>query len=325
MTTHADRPQPVARPASRTSPAVPSRPTIRAETVKRRFFGRRSVALVLFIPVTVGLFSLLVVMPMIEAASFSFYNWNGFGPMTKFVGLDNYEDVVTHRHFSKAVRNSLLVIAVSLFVQLPLALWAALALTENNWGVNVIRTLFFLPYMLAEVAAGLMWRFVYDGNYGLVPAIGDTLGVSLPFVLGDKFWVMPAIMLVIVWKYFGFHMMIYIAALQSIPREVIDAARLDGVSRWQITRYIRIPMIRSAILITVFFAIIGALQLFDLIIPLSGGGPSHSSHTIVSFLYQFGITRMKLGFGGAVSVILFVVCVAFTIGYRRFLMARQWD
>lgn len=293
--------------------------------LKRRLLSRRSVALMLFLPVTLGLFTLLVVMPMIEAVNFSFYKWNGFGPPTDFVGLRNYESVLTHRHFSTAVRNSFFVIAVSLLVQLPLALWAALALVQNNWGISMVRTLFFLPYMLAEIAAGLMWRFVYDGDYGLLPAIGDAVGVSTPFVLGDKFWVMPAIMLVIVWKYFGFHMMIYIAALQSIPREVIEAAHLDGVSRWKITRHIRIPMIRSAILISVFFAIIGALQLFDLIIPLSGGGPSNSSNTIVSFLYQFGITRTKFGFGGAVSMILFVVCVVITLAYRHFLLAREWD
>ena len=135
-------------------------------------------------------------------------------------------------------------------------------------------------------------------------------GVDTPFVLADKFWVMPAIMVVITWKYFGFHMMIYIAGLQSIPNEVIEAARLDGVKKWQIVRHIKLPMIRSAIVISVFFAITGALQLFDIIMPLTNGGPSHSSHTIVTFLYQFGILRMKLGFGGAVSVILFIACVA---------------
>lgn len=293
--------------------------------LKRRLLTRRWVALMLFLPLTLGLFTLLVVMPMFEAANFSFYKWNGFGPPTDFVGLRNYESVLSHRHFFTAVKNSFFVIAVSLLVQLPLALWAALALVANNWGISMIRTLFFLPYMLAEIAAGLMWRFVYDGDYGLVPAVGDTLGIDTPFVLGDKFWVMPAIMLVIVWKYFGFHMMIYIAALQSIPREVIEAARLDGVSPWKITRYIKIPMIRSAILISVFFAIIGALQLFDLIIPLSGGGPSNSSNTIVSFLYQFGITRTKFGFGGAVSMILFAACVIITLAYRHFLLARKWD
>ncbi len=277
------------------------------------------VPLLLFLPPSLILFTVFVALPMIDAATFSFFNWTGYGPITDFVGFDNYVDVLTHRNWGTAVRNSLLVVAVSLTIQLPLAMWCALALSERGTSINVIRTIFFLPFMLAEVAAGLIWKFAYDGDYGLLPIIGKWLGVETPYVLADKFWVMPAIMVVITWKYFGFHMMIYIAGLQSIPSEVIEAARLDGVKKWQIIRHIKIPMVRSAIVISVFFAITGALQLFDIILPLSGGGPSHSSHTIVSFLYQFGILRMKLGFGGAVSVILFIACVTVALIYRRVL------
>ena len=298
-------------------PAIPRR---------RRYMERKSlVPLLLFLPPALILFTLFVVLPMVDAATFSFFNWNGYGSITDFVGFDNYADVLTHRNFGTAVRNSLIVVAVSLLIQLPLAMWCAIALSERGMGINMMRTLFFLPFMLAEVAAGLIWKFVYDGNYGLLPAVGSAMGVEMPFVLGDKTWVIPAIMLVITWKYFGFHMMIYIAGLQSIPSEVIEAARLDGVRRWQIVRHIKIPMIRSAIVISVFFAITGALQLFDLIIPLSGGGPSHSSHTIVTFLYQFGILRMKLGFGGAVSVLLFIACVIVALAYRRILFKVEQD
>jgi len=281
------------------------------------------VPLLLFLPPALILFTLFVVLPMVDAATFSFFDWNGYGPINDFVGFDNYADVLKHRNFGTAVRNSLIVVAVSLLVQLPLAMWCAIALAERAVIINVMRTLFFLPFMLAEVAAGLIWKFVYDGNYGLLPAIGNAIGVEMPFVLGDKTWVIPAIMLVITWKYFGFHMMIYIAGLQSIPSEVIEAARLDGVKRWQIVRHIKTPRIRAAIVISVFFAVTGALQLFDLIIPLSNGGPSHSSHTIVTFLYQFGILRMKLGFGGAVSVLLFIACVVVALAYRRILFKVQ--
>lgn len=291
---------------------------------KWRFAERRShVALLLFIPPSLIIFVVFFVLPMIDAGGFSFFDWSGYGPMTDFVGLKNYQAVLEHRNFLNSVRNSLLVVAVSLAIQLPLALWCALALVERSWGVNAMRLLFFVPYMLAEVAAGLIWRFVYDGDYGLVPAVGAAIGQHLPFVLADKFWVLPAIMLVIVWKYFGFHMMIYIAGLQSIPNEVIEAARLDGVKRGQIIRHIKIPMIWSSIVVSMFFAIVGALQLFDIIIPLTNGGPNNSTHTIVTFLYQFGIRRLKYGFGGAVSVILFVMCVVFTIIYRRALFPRE--
>jgi len=280
-------------------------------------------ALLFFLPLPLLLFTTFVVFPMFNAATFSFYDWNGFGPKTDFVGLENYADVVDHRRFPIAIRNSLLVIFASVFIQLPLAMWVSLALAEKSVAVNVLRALFFVPFMLAEVAAGLIWSFIYDGDYGLLPSIGAAAGVELPYVLADKFWVLPAVMFVIVWKYFGFHMMIYIAALQSISKEVIEAARLDGVSKWQINLYIRIPMIRSAIAVSLFFAVIGSLQLFDLIFPLTGGGPNHSSHTIISFLYEFGIKRFKIGFGGAVSVILFIGCVIITLMFQRIANRQQ--
>lgn len=300
--------------------------TIAARPPRRRweFAERKSLlALLLFVPPSLIIFVTFFVLPMIDAGSFSFFDWSGYGPMTDFVGVDNYYAVLKHRNFLNSVRNSLLVVAVSLAIQLPLALWCALALSEKGWGTSILRLTFFLPYMLAEVAAGLIWRFVYDGEYGVVPAIGNAVGADVPFVLANKFWVLPAIMLVIVWKYFGFHMMIFIAGLQSIPREVIEAARLDGVGKWKIIAFIKLPMIWSSIVVSVFFAITGALQLFDIIIPLTNGGPNNSTHTIVTFLYQFGVRRLEYGFGGAVSVLLFIMCVAFTVIYRRTLFPRD--
>lgn len=297
--------------------------SVPARRAARRPDRRKLLAIAIMVVPALLLFVIFVLWPLLNAFRFSFFEWNGYGPVTDFVGFENYDDVITQRHFSTAIRNTVILAAVSLLVQLPLALWVALALYQKAWFVSIFRVVFFVPYMLADVAAALIWKFVYDGNYGLLPAIGDATGTELPFVLADRFWVIPAIALVIVWKYFGFHMMIYIAGLQSIPNEVIEAARLEGVSKWKIMWFVKIPMIRNAIVISVFFAIVGSLQLFDIILPLTGGGPSNSSHTIVSFLYQFGILRMKIGFGGAVSVILFVLCVAVTLIYRRLLFTRD--
>ena len=301
-----------------------SAPATRRVRSRPRYMDRKSLLpLLLFVPPSLILFVTFVVLPMIGAGTFSFFHWNGYGPLTDFVGLKNYHDVLSNRYFGNSIRNTLIVIAVSLGIQLPLAMWAALALSESRTSTNTIRLLFFLPYMLAEVAAALIWKFVYDGNYGLVPLIGDAFGVQMPFVLANTFWVIPAIMLVVVWKYFGFHMMIYIAGLQSIPKEVIEAARLDGVKKWKIVRHIKLPMIWPSIVVSLFFAVTGALQLFDMIIPLTNGGPNNTSHTIVSFLYAFGILRTRLGFGGAVSVMLFFACVAVALVYRRILFKTE--
>lgn len=277
-------------------------------------------AIVLFIPPALVLFTLFVFLPITEAGYYSVFKWNGFGAPENFVGLRNFERLLGDRHFMTALRNTSIVIAVSLFIQLPLALWLALALSEKTWGVYVFRTLFFLPFILAEVAAGLIWRFVYDGEYGLLAKAFNLLGSEQFFVLGDRTWAVAAIMVVIVWKYFGFHMMIYIAGLQNISREVIEAAVIDGASRWEIIRHVKLPLLRHAIVVSVFFSVIGSLQLFDLIMPMTGGGPSNASHTIVTHLYTFGIVRTRIGFGSAVGVVLFFICVAFTLIYRRAFM-----
>jgi len=288
-------------------------------TARRASFSmnRTTVAAIVLLAPAVLLFGVFVVLPILQALRFSFYDWNGYGTPTKFIGIDNYVKVLTHRHFATALRNTVIIVMVSLIVQLPLALWLALTLYRSTWFTAFFRTVFFLPYMLAEIAAGLMWNFIYDGDYGLAHALGTALGVEPKFVLADPAWVMPAIALVLVWKYFGFHMMIYIAALQGIPSDMIEAARLDGAKPWQIVRHVKIPMIRSALAVTAFFAITGSLQLFDLIVPLTNGGPNNASLTIVGFLYQFGVTRMRIGFGSAVSIVLFIICVLVSIIYQR--------
>lgn len=282
--------------------------------------GRLTV-LLLFLPPALLLFSLFVVLPVGEAAWYSLFNWNGFGSPTKWVGLDNYRFVFENKAFFTAIRNNLLIIAVSLLLQLPLALTLAILLANRFRGAVALRMVFFLPYILAEIATGLIFSFVYDGDYGLLAEVYRWFGASdAPHLLASQATAFPAILVVVVWKYFGFHMMLYIAALQSMDRNMVEAARIDGASRWQVLRFVVIPTLYPTIRLSVFFAIVGSLQLFDLIMPLTRGGPADSSHTMVSFLYNFGVTRMRVGFGSAVGVILFLICVTFALTYKRWFM-----
>jgi raffinose/stachyose/melibiose transport system permease protein len=277
-------------------------------------------AILLFLPPALMLFSLFVVLPVGEAAWYSGFNWNGFGTPRNWIGFDNYRFVFDNKAFGTAFRNNLLIIVVSLLVQLPLALALALILAQRFRGAVVLRMVFFLPYILAEIATGLMFSFVYDGDYGLLASIYRQFGAEAPHLLASPQTSFLAILIVVVWKYFGFHMMLFIAALQGLDRNVVEAARIDGASRWQLLRFIIIPSLYPTIRLSVFFAIVGSLQLFDLVMPLTRGGPADSSHTMVSFLYTFGITRMRVGFGSAVGVILFLICVIFAFSYKRWVM-----
>jgi raffinose/stachyose/melibiose transport system permease protein len=278
--------------------------------------GKLAVVL-LFLPPALFLFTLFVALPMGEAAWYSFYGWNGYGTPETFVGLKNYELLFQERAFRTALINNLMIIAASLAIQLPLALLAALLLADRIRGAVALRMIFFLPYVLAEIAAGLIWRFVYDGDYGLLAKIAQTLGFAAPYVLADRDLAMPAILVVIVWKYFGFHMMLYIAGLQQIDPNLYEAAHIDGATGRQMLWRVTLPLLRPTIKLSVFFAVLGSIQLFDLIMPLTKGGPADSTQTLVTYLYGYGITRMRIGFGSAVGVVLFVICAAFAFGFNR--------
>jgi raffinose/stachyose/melibiose transport system permease protein len=319
---HSDTAVPTSHYASQSagSPTTDSRlARLRLWFYQRNQSGRL-ITLLIFLPPALMLFTLFVVIPLFEASVFSVFKWDGIGELNQYVGTQNYEKVLGHRIFHDALWNTLKIVIVSLLVQIPLALLLALAIYKRSMANTVFRLIFFMPYILAEVVAGLIWKFIYDGQYGLVNSITEAFGLDNYFVLGDKDWAFAAILLVIVWKYFGFHMMIFIAALQGISKDLLEAAKIDGANAVQTTWHIKIPLIRHAIILSLFFSILGALQLFDLIIPMTNGGPSHSSHSIVSYLYTFGISRMRIGFGSAIGVILFIGCVFFAFTYQNALM-----
>jgi raffinose/stachyose/melibiose transport system permease protein len=289
-------------------------------SVRGRSWDGRLTVLVLFLPPALLLFTLFVVLPIGEAAWYSAFNWNGFGKPTNWIGLDNYRFVLETRAFWLALRNNGLIIAISLLIQLPLALALALLLAERFRGAVALRMVFFMPYILAEIATGLIFSFVYDGDYGLVASIWRAFGAEAPHLLASTDTAMLAVLIVIVWKYFGFHMMLFIAALQGMDKNLIEAASIDGATRPQVLRHVVIPLLYPTIRLSAFFAIIGSLQLFDLVMPLTRGGPADSSNTLVSFLYNNGISRMRVGYGSAIGVILFVICVTFAFTYKRWFM-----
>jgi raffinose/stachyose/melibiose transport system permease protein len=288
--------------------------------VRRNDIRSGALTALIFLPPALTLFTLFVIVPIVEAGWYGFYNWNGLAALDNFVGFENYRQLFGNKVFGHALINNLLIIIVSLTIQLPLALAMAVLLSDRLFGAVAFRMLFFLPYILAEVAAGLIWRFMFDGDYGPISHAWQAVGGAPLFILADRNWAFTAVLTVIVWKYFGFHMMLYIAGLQSIDSNLYEAAAIDGANGWQRFRHITLPGLRPMILLSVFFSILGSLHFFDMVVSLTGGGPLNSTHTIVSFLYYFGVGRMRIGFGSAVGVILFVLCATVALGYKKLLM-----
>ena len=297
---------------------IPPRQTLTtARRIARMYHDGKLGAILLFLPPSLLLFSLFVVMPIFNAAELSLYKWSGFGEVTDFVGLKNYANLLSHSVFHQSMWNSVKIILASILLQIPLALGLALLIYRKTPTNTLFRLIFLAPYILAEIASGLIWSFIFDGDYGVSAQIASALSIDPFYILADKRFAFLAILTVIVWKYFGFHMMIFIAALQSVPTELIEAAELDGASPRQVVTHVKLPLITHALKLSVFFAIIGSLQVFDVIIPLTNGGPSNSTHSIVSYLYTFGLTRLNVGYGSAVGVVLFIFCIFTALTYKR--------
>jgi raffinose/stachyose/melibiose transport system permease protein len=276
--------------------------------------------LALLLPPALLIFTLFVVLPVSQSAYYAFFNWNGYGAPHNWAGFSNFERAFNDPILRNSLINNLLVVAVSAGIQIPIALWLALLVSDPRRSNLVFRAIFFIPYILAEIVVGLIWKYLYDGEYGLVATIGHWFGWRPPFVLALPGWAMAAVLLVVVWKYIGFHLALFIAGRQNVPNDIIESARIDGANRWQVTRHIVLPMMKPVILLSLFFSVLGSFQTFDLIIPLTGGGPLNSTHSMVSYLYTFGIQRMRLGYGSAVALILFVICVVVMACYKRFLL-----
>lgn len=289
----------------------------------RRAGGARSgwVTAAIFLPPAVALFTVFVILPIGEAAWYGFFNWNGLGLPTNFVGFGNFVQLFGNQVFTRALVNNGLIILVSLVIQLPLALSVAVLLADRRFGAITFRMIFFLPYILADVAAGLIWRYMFDGDYGLVSQIATALGFAPIYLLADTHYGFAAALIVVVWKYFGFHMMLYIAGMQNIDRNLYEAAAIDGASAWQRFRFVTVPGLAPMIRLSIFFSLLGSLQVFDVIRAMTfDGGPLNTTHTLVSFLYIFGITRMRVGFGSAVGIVIFVLCVVVAFSYKRLFM-----
>ena len=286
----------------------------------RRMSANGWAIVVIFLPPALLVFTVFVALPILEAAYYGFFNWDGYGRPEKFIGLKNYGYLIGNATFNRSLVNNGLVIAVSLLVQQPLALGIALMVAGRIPGAAWFRMIFFLPYILADVAAGLIWHFMFDGSFGLSSLITGALDLPPYYLLADKTWAFTAILIVILWKFFGFYTMLYVAGLQGIDRSLLEAAEMDGAGAVQRFRYITLPLLGPMIRLSVFFSVIGSLKVFDVIVPLTGGGPFETTNTIVSYLYYFGITRMRFGYSSAIGIVLFVICVAFAFFYRRLVL-----
>lgn len=305
-------------------PAIPDPLKLNKKTNTPQRTQERLVIFLFLLP-ALTLFLVFVVFPIFQSLYYSFFTWNGLGPAVDFVGLENFKKILDDKVFLKALTNGVLIIIFSLAFQLPFSLFLAVLVGRNLPGRVFFRTIFFMPYVLSEVITALMWLFLYnpDPERGFFNAVLITLGSEPHAWLADTKLVLPAIFLALTWKYFGFHMLLFLTGLQNIPEEVEDAARIDGANSLQNFFYVTLPLLGSTIRTSVYLSILGSLQQFILVWIMSKGGPVNASETLSTYMYRFGFIRFQLGYGSAVAIYMFLLSLIFSLIYQR--LTRQPD
>ena len=305
-------------------PAIPDVFKLKRGTGSPRRFQDR-LTIFLFLLPAVALFFIFVLYPILQSVYYSLFNWKGFGPAVDFVGIENYKNILSDAVFLKALKNGILIILFSLAFQLPLSLLLAVLVGRDLPGRVFFRTVFFMPYVLSEVITALMWLFIYnpDPERGFINAVVVFLGSDAQTWLASTDLVMPAIFVALTWKYFGFHMLLFMTGLQNIPQEVEEAGRIDGANSFQNFLYITLPLLASTIRTSVYLSVLGSIQQFILVWIMTKGGPVNASETLATYMYRFGFVRFQLGYGSAVAIYMFILCLTFSILYQR--LTRQPD
>jgi raffinose/stachyose/melibiose transport system permease protein len=294
--------------ASRAKPADGGR-------ARRRRRRRTWVTITLFLLPALILFLLLVLTPILIAGYASFFRWNGLGgPPDEYIGLDNFTRLFADETFRADLRHGLILIVLSLVTQLPLALGIALLLNRRFRGRALYRVVFFAPFVLSEVIAGVLFTMIFSPEQGVGPAKG---------MLANTSTVLYALFIVLTWKYFGFHMILYLAGRQNIPQELLDAAATDGAGPWRQFRHVTLPLLGPTIRISIFLSVIGVIQLFDMVWVLTTGGPVHASETMAVTMFNFGFRRFQVGYASALSITMFLISLVFALFYQRYVMRRD--
>jgi multiple sugar transport system permease protein len=260
--------------------------------------------------------------PVVAAVALSFTDFDLYAladwHAARWIGLRNYTHVLQEPLFWQALRNTLYFALVGGPLTVAASLGAALMVNARavRWK-TAARAVFFAPFVTTLVAVAIVWRYLYHPRYGLLNALLGHVGIHQIDWLGDPHWAMPAIIVMATWKNFGYNMLICIAGLQSIPRDLYEAAELDGASPWRRFRHITLPMLGPTLFFVAVVTMIGYLQLFTEPYVMTRGGPLRATTSLVLYMYEEGFRWWRLGVAAAIAFLLFLLIVAFTAVQRR--------
>ncbi len=278
----------------------------------------------LFLSPTLVIFSTFILFPVFFSFYLSFQNWNMFGGGSEFVGLENYKRMLQSDDFWLVLKNTAIYTIGTIPLNMALSLWIAYLLNRKLAGKKFLRTAFFAPVIVSPVAAAVIWRWLYDPNFGLVNYAIGIFGIDAVNWLNEPTAAMLALIIMGVWKTFGINMVLFSAGLQGIPDSYYEAAELDGAGKWAKFWHITIPMLAPTTFFIMIMSMISSFQVFDIVYVLTSGGPLGSTKVLVFYVYEYAFKYFEMGYASAISYFLFALLFILTMLQIKYMKTKVY-
>ncbi len=284
--------------------------------------GRRTKDFIVFVGPLLLLYTLFFLFPLVNGVVYSFTDWNGLSRQVSFVGLDNYARVLRDTRFHESIVFTFGYTFFYLVMVNVLGLLAAVAMNRGMRTQGALRSLLFSPYVLNIVTVGFVWQFVFGRLFiGLSEATG--LPIFEVSMLGDGDNVMAALVIVKIWQSLGYFMVVYMAGLQGVPADVLEAAEVEGANAWQTFWRVKFPLLMPSVTVCVFTALVNGLRVFELILTLTNGGPGTASESMALNIYTEAYEKSRFGYASTKSVFLLVIVLLVTVIQLNFFKKRE--
>jgi ABC-type sugar transport system permease subunit len=273
----------------------------------------------LFLVVPVSFYLVVVIYPLLSSFYYSFTDWNGFGTDYNMVGTDNFERIKTDRLFRNAIENTVIWTAAAIVLPTTGGLVLALALHERGLLSRLYKSLFYLPICLSLVVVGQVWIWIYQPDWGLINTVFEHVGLSeyTRAWMADPDTALESVIAAWTWQQTGLAMVIFLAGLTAVPRELTEAAQIDGANYLQNVRNVIIPLLRPATIVVIALAVINSLKSFDILYMMTKGGPFHSSDNLAYMVYNEAFQKYRMGYSSAIAVVLFLITLIVISVYFR--------
>jgi len=275
------------------------------------------------LPNLIGYF-IFIFIPVCFSFLLSVMEWDGSQTPMKYVGVKNFARLFHDSTFKISLSNTFFYAIFTVPITVALALLIAVLLNQKIKGIVIFRTAFFFPYIASLVAVGAVWNMLFQPDFGPINEFLKFIGISNPprWIASTK-WAMPAVIIVSIWKYMGYYMIVYLAALQGISKELYEAASLDGANGIRKLRYITIPLLTPTTFFVVIMLTVQCFKVFDLIYVMTQGGPGRSTNVLVNHIYNTAFTDFKFGYASASAIVLFIIVLIVTLiqfrGEKKFM------